>query len=188
MKPNDILINDEVVRATKDVRCIGDDGTQYGIISSKDALNIAYEKDLDLVMVSGGGTPPVVKLMDYDKFRYQNEKKKKEAKKKQKQIDVKEIKLTPKIAQNDINYKVKHAISFLEQGKHVRFKVFLKGREVATPEVCFKLLKTIAQTIEEVGDVEKEPLHEGRNVVMYIVPTKDKSKKEVKANAENENL
>jgi translation initiation factor IF-3 len=185
---NKTLLNEQISKITNEVRCIGDDGTQYGIISIEDAIDKAYNMGLDVVMVSNGGTPPVVKIMDYSKFKYQTEKKKKEARKKQKQIDIKEIKLTPKIAQNDINYKVKHAINFLEAGKHVRFKVFLRGREISTPELSYGLLERVVHMIEHVGDVEKPPTAEGRHVTMYIVPTKDKSKKEVKSDAKDENL
>lgn len=173
---NKTLLNEQIAKITHEVRCIGDDGTQYGIISIDDAIEKAYAMGQDVVMVSDGGNPPVVKLMDYSKFKYQTEKKKKEAKKRQKKIDIKEIKLTPKIAQNDINYKIKHAISFLEAGKHVRFKVFLRGREISSPELSYDLLKRISDMIEHVGDIEKAPSAEGRHVIMYVTPAKDKEK------------
>ncbi|ELK8564748.1 translation initiation factor IF-3, partial [Campylobacter jejuni] len=131
-KEKEVLLNEEI--RADEIRCVGDDGKVYGIISSDEALEIANRLGLDLVMIAADAKPPVCKIMDYGKFRYQQEKKQKEAKKKQKVIDIKEIKLSVKIAQNDINYKVKHALEFLEQGKHVRFRVFLKGREMATPE------------------------------------------------------
>ncbi|MGY0224202.1 translation initiation factor IF-3, partial [Campylobacter jejuni] len=124
-KEKEVLLNEEI--RADEIRCIGDDGKAYGIISSDEALEIANRLGLDLVMIAADAKPPVCKIMDYGKFRYQQEKKQKEAKKKQKVIDIKEIKLSVKIAQNDINYKVKHALEFLEQGKHVRFRVFLKG-------------------------------------------------------------
>ncbi|HEG2386109.1 TPA: translation initiation factor IF-3, partial [Campylobacter jejuni] len=127
-KEKEVLLNEEI--RADEIRCIGDDGKAYGIISSDEALEIANRLGLDLVMIAADAKPPVCKIMDYGKFRYQQEKKQKEAKKKQKVIDIKEIKLSVKIAQNDINYKVKHALEFLEQGKHVRFRVFLKGREM----------------------------------------------------------
>ncbi|EJK6796047.1 translation initiation factor IF-3, partial [Campylobacter jejuni] len=125
-KEKEVLLNEEI--RADEIRCVGDDGKVYGIISSDEALEIANRLGLDLVMIAADAKPPVCKIMDYGKFRYQQEKKQKEAKKKQKVIDIKEIKLSVKIAQNDINYKVKHALEFLEQGKHVRFRVFLKGR------------------------------------------------------------
>ncbi|EMC3607443.1 translation initiation factor IF-3, partial [Campylobacter jejuni] len=121
-KEKEVLLNEEI--RADEIRCVGDDGKVYGIISSDEALEIANRLGLDLVMIAADAKPPVCKIMDYGKFRYQQEKKQKEAKKKQKVIDIKEIKLSVKIAQNDINYKVKHALEFLEQGKHVRFRVF----------------------------------------------------------------
>ena len=102
---------------------VGEEGEQHGIITPAEALKIANEKGLDLVLISADAKPPVCKIMDYSKFKYQQAKKAKEAKKKQIVIEIKEIKLSPKIAQNDINYKVKHAREFLEAKKHVRFRV-----------------------------------------------------------------
>ena len=131
-REKEVLLNEEI--RANELRCIGDDGKVYGIISADEALGIANRLGLDLVLIAPDAKPPVAKIMDYGKFRYQQEKKQKEAKKKQKVIDIKEIKLSVKIAQNDINYKVKHALEFLEQGKHVKFRVFLKGREMSNPE------------------------------------------------------
>ncbi|WP_033916597.1 translation initiation factor IF-3 [Campylobacter sputorum] len=169
-KEKEVLLNEEI--EAREVRCIGDDGTVYGVISSDEALNIAYRMGLDLVLIAPDAKPPVCKVMDYSKFRYQQEKKKKEAKKKQKVIDVKEIKLSLKIAQNDINYKVKHAIEFLEQGKHVRFRVFLKGREMATPEAGAELLEKVWAMVENIAQRDKTPIFEGRYVNMLVFPKK----------------
>lgn len=132
-KEKDVILNDEIRAA--EVRCVGDDGTQYGIISRSEALAKADELGLDLVLIAPDAKPPVCKIMNYGKFKYQQEKKLKEARKNQKIIEIKEIKLSVKIAANDINYKVKHAREFLEEGKHVRFRVFLKGREMSNPEI-----------------------------------------------------
>lgn len=110
--------------------------------------------------------------MDYGKFRYQQEKKQKEAKKKQKQIEIKEIKLSVKIAINDINYKVKHAKEFLEENKHVRFRVFLRGREVSEPQVAFEVLDKVALMLEEVANIDKDYKVEGRYVNMLVTPKK----------------
>jgi translation initiation factor IF-3 len=188
LKNNKTLLNEQIAKITHEVRCIGDDGTQYGVISIDEAIEKAYALGCDVVMVSDGGNPPVVKIMDYNKFKYQADKKKKEAKKNQKKIDIKEIKLTPKIAQNDINYKIKHSIAFLEAGKHVRFKVFLRGREISNPELSYVVLNKVKEMIEHVGDIEKEPKAEGRHVIMYVVPKKEQTKKEVKKDAKDENL
>lgn len=169
-KEKEILLNEEI--RAQEIRCVGDDGTAYGIISSKEGLQIANRLGLDLVMIAPDAKPPVCKIMDFGKFRYQQEKKQKEAKKKQKIIEIKEIKLSVKIAQNDINYKVKHALEFLQEGKHVRFRVFLKGREMSNPEAGVLLLNKIWQMIENVAARDKEPNFEGRYVNMLVVPKK----------------
>ncbi|MBS4314160.1 translation initiation factor IF-3 [Campylobacter vulpis] len=169
-KEKEVLLNEEI--RADELRCIGDDGKVYGIIGADEALGIANRLGLDLVLIAPDAKPPVAKIMDYGKFRYQQEKKQKEAKKKQKVIDIKEIKLSVKIAQNDINYKVKHALEFLEQGKHVKFRVFLKGREMSNPEAGVALLEKIWQSIEDKANRDKEPLFEGRYVNMLVTPKK----------------
>jgi len=170
-----VLLNEEI--RAPEVRCVGDDGTQYGIISRDEALDMAYEKGLDLVLVAPNANPPVCKIMDYGKFKYQQEKKKKEAKKKQTKIEVKEIKLSVKIAQNDIDYKVKHAREFLEKGKHVKFRVFLRGREMANPQAGVEVLNRIIPMIEDIGVVEKKPHQEGRYINMLVVPKREEKKR-----------
>lgn len=165
-----MLLNEEI--NLPQIRCVGDDGKAYGLISSDEALEIAGRLGLDLVMIAPEAKPPVCKIMDFGKFRYQQEKKLKEAKKKQKVIEVKEIKLSIKIAQNDINYKIKHALEFLKEGKHVRFRVFLKGREMANPEAGVALLEKIWLMIENEASRDKEPNFEGRYVNMLVVPKK----------------
>lgn len=169
-KQKDVLLNEEI--NLPQIRCVGDDGKAYGLISSDEALEIAGRLGLDLVMIAPEAKPPVCKIMDFGKFRYQQEKKLKEAKKKQKVIEVKEIKLSIKIAQNDINYKIKHALEFLKEGKHVRFRVFLKGREMANPEAGVALLEKIWLMIENEASRDKEPNFEGRYVNMLVVPKK----------------
>ena len=169
-REKEVLLNEDI--KAEEIRCVGDDGKVYGIISSKEGLEIASRMGLDLVMIAPDAKPPVCKIMDFGKFRYQQEKKQKEAKKKQKVIDTKEIKLSVKIAQNDINYKVKHALDFLSQGKHVRFRVFLKGREMASPEAAVSLLEKIWAMIENQANRDKEPNFEGRYVNMLVTPKK----------------
>jgi translation initiation factor IF-3 len=110
--------------------------------------------------------------MDYGKFKYQQERKKKEAKKNQKKIEVKEVKLSIKIAQNDINYKIKHAREFLSAGKHVKFRVFLRGREMSNPRAGIDVLNSVWPLVEDIGDKEHDPKFEGRYVNMYVVPKK----------------
>ena len=169
-KKDDVIMN-ESIRATE-LRLLGDDGTQYGIIPRADALRIAEEKGLDLVLVSPDAKPPVAKVMDYGKHKYEIEKKKKEAKKNQKKIEVKEVKFSCKIADNDINYKVKHAREFLEKGKHVKLRVFLRGREMANPELGIEVLKRVWPMLEDVGNLEKDAHQEGRYINMYVTPIK----------------
>jgi translation initiation factor IF-3 len=127
---------------------------------------------LDLVLISPDAKPPVAKIMDYGKHRYEVEKRKKEAKKNQKIIEIKEIKFSCKIAENDVNYKVKHAREFLEKGKHVKLRVFLRGREMANPEWGADVLKKVWPMLEDVATIEKDIQQEGRYMSMYVVPNK----------------
>ncbi|MCQ2712099.1 translation initiation factor IF-3 [Helicobacter pylori] len=184
MSRNEVLLNGDI--NFKEVRCVGDNGEVYGIISSKEALNIAQNLGLDLVLISASAKPPVCKVMDYNKFRYQNEKKIKEAKKKQKQIEIKEIKLSTQIAQNDINYKVKHAREFIEANKHVKFKVVLKGRESQNSKAGLDVLFRVQTMMQDLANPEKEPKTEGRFVSWMFVPkAKEAPKNEKKAKENN---
>jgi len=169
-KKDDVLMNEDI--NFSEVRCNGEDGTSYGILSSRDALALADEQGLDLVCIAPNGKPPVVKIMDYGKFKYQQEKKQKEARKKQKIIVTKEVKLSVKIAENDISYKVKHAREFLEAGNHVKFRVFLKGREMAHPESGADVLNHVWPMVEDIAIKENEPKLEGRYVNMLVTPQK----------------
>ncbi|WRE41910.1 translation initiation factor IF-3 [Helicobacter pylori] len=183
MSRNEVLLNGDI--NFKEVRCVGDNGEVYGIISSKEALNIAQNLGLDLVLISASAKPPVCKVMDYNKFRYQNEKKIKEAKKKQKQIEIKEIKLSTQIAQNDINYKVKHAREFIEANKHVKFKVVLKGRESQNSKAGLDVLLRVQTMMEDLANPEKEPKTEGRFVSWMFVPKAKEVPKNEKKTKEN---
>lgn len=166
----EVYLNGEI--RANEVRCVGDNGEDYGIISKQEALRLANEQGVDLVLVAPNAKPVVCKLMDYGKFRYQQEKKAKEAKKKQKVIEVKEIKFSAKTAQNDLNYKIKHAQEFIEAGKHVKFRVFLKGREMANPEVGVQMLDRVWEVAKEFCDRDKAPNLEGRYVNMLVFPKK----------------
>lgn len=169
-KEDDTLLNEDI--RFKEVRCNGEDGSSLGIMGSREALALADEAGLDLVCIAPSAKPPVVKLMNYGKFKYQLEKKKKEAKKNQKIIVTKEIKLSVKIAQNDIDYKVKHAIEFLEKGNHVKFRVFLRGREMANPSAGVEVLNRVWPMVEDIAIKENAPKLEGRYVNMLVVPSK----------------
>ncbi|WP_409932371.1 translation initiation factor IF-3 [Sulfurimonas sp.] len=163
-------MNDDI--RVPEVRCNVDGAESLGIISIDEAMQKANELGLDLVLIAPDAKPPVAKIMDYGKFRYQEEKKQKEQRKNQVKIDVKEIKLSVKIAENDIAYKVKHAREFLEEGKHVKFRVFLRGREMANPSAAKDVLLRIWPMVEDIGVMDKEPKFEGRYYNMYVIPQK----------------
>jgi translation initiation factor IF-3 len=167
-KGNDVIMNDMITSA--ELRCMGSDGSQLGIISTRDAKAMADDEGLDIVLVAPDAKPPVAKIMDYGKFKYQQEKKQKEARKKQKVIVVKEVKFSVKIADNDINYKVKHAIEFLQKGFHVKCRVFLKGREMAHPEAGAAVLERVWPMLEEYATRDAAPKQEGRFVNMMVLP------------------
>jgi translation initiation factor IF-3 len=169
-KKDEVLMNEDI--RVKEIRCLGDDGTSYGIIPTSQAQLTADDLGLDLVLISPQATPPVAKIMDYGKFKYQQEKKKKEARKNQQKVVLKEVKFSVKIAQNDINFKVKHAREFLEKGFHVKCRVFLKGREMANPEAGVQVLNNIWPMLEDIGIKENEPKFEGRFINMLVLPQK----------------
>jgi len=167
----DSPIMNDAIRANE-LRVISDANGALGIMSKDEAIAKADEEGLDLVLVSPDAKPPVAKIMDYGKFKYQQEKKKKEAKKNQKKIDVKEVKFSCKIAQNDIDFKVKHAREFLEKDKHVKLRVFLKGREMATPQLGIDVLNKIWPLLEDIANLESPAKQEGRYINMYVTPKK----------------
>lgn len=160
-----------------EVRCNIDGGETLGIISTNEAMEKANEMGLDLVLIAPTAKPPVAKIMDYGKFKYQEEKKLKEQRKKQTKVEIKEIKLSVKIAENDISYKVKHAREFLEEGKLVKFRVFLRGREMAHPEAAKAVLDRVWPMVEDIGVMDKTPRLEGRYYNMMVLPQKDDKKK-----------
>ena len=160
-----------------EVRCNIDGGESLGIVPIDVAMDKANEMGLDLVLIAPNAKPPVAKVMDYGKFKYQEEKKKKEARKKQTKIEIKEIKLSVKIADNDVSYKVKHAREFLQAGKYVKFRVFLRGREMAHPEAGKEVLLRVWPMVEDIGVMDQPPRFEGRYYNMLVLPNKDDKKK-----------
>lgn len=152
------------------MRLIDVDGSQLGVVSSKKALDIAYERKLDLVKVAPNAKPPVCRIMDYGKYKYELAKKEKEAKKNQKVINVKEVRLTPSIESHDLNVKAKRAIEFLKSGDKVKVSVRFRGRELGHTDIGKEVLLEFADIASEVGVIEKEPKLEGKNMVMYLVP------------------
>ena len=163
-------MNDDI--RVSEVRCNVDGGESLGIVPTHVAQAKADELGLDIVLIAPTAKPPVAKIMDYGKFKYQEEKKKKEQRKNQIKIETKEIKLSVKIAENDIAYKVKHAREFLEKGKHVKFRVFLRGREMAHPQAAREVLERVWPMVEDIAVMEKPPKFEGRYYNMYVVPQK----------------
>jgi translation initiation factor IF-3 len=164
-------INDGI-RAPQ-VRLVDEDGTQIGVKSTDEAREYAYSKNLDLVEVAAQADPPVARVMDYGKYRYEQEQKAKLARKHQSQIQVKEIKLRPKIATQDYETKKSHVRRFLNQRAKVKVTIMFRGRETSHPERGRDLLMRLAEDVQEIGQVESPPLLDGRNMVMVLAPTKN---------------
>ncbi len=158
-----------MIRATE-VRLIGADGEQVGIMPLVDALNRATEANLDLVEVAPQANPPVCRIMDYGKFKYLQSKKVQEARKKQTVIQVKEVKFRPKIEDHDVAFKVKNIRRFLAQKDKIKVSLIFRGREIAHPQIGIDLLNRVAAELEDIGSVEQAPKIEGRNLTMIIAP------------------
>ena len=154
------------------MRLIGDDGSQLGIKATAEAQKYAWDKNLDLVIVAAQADPPVARVMDYSKYRYEQEQKAKLARKHQSQIHVKEIKLRPKIGVHDYETKKGHVLRFLNQRAKVKVTIMFRGRETQHPERGRDLLMRLAEDVKELGMIEQSPLLEGRNMVMLLAPTK----------------
>ena len=161
-------INEEIL--DKEVRLIGAEGEQLGIMSSEAALQIAIEKDMDLVKIAPGSNPPVCKIMDYGKYRFEQTKKEKEAKKNQRVIEIKEIRMSPGIDTNDFNTKLKNGQKFLADGDRVKVSVRFRGHEMAHTEIGAQLLKDFAAKCAEIANMDKAPKLEGRNMSMFLSP------------------
>ena len=168
------LLNEDI--QDKEIRLIGADGTQLGIMSSADALAMAEEQELDLVMISPTAKPPVCKIMDYGKFRFDQMKKEKEAKKNQRVVELKEIRMSPGIDTNDLNTKMRNAIKFLKEGNRVKVSVRFRGREMAHTNIGEDLLVQFAEGCQEVANLEKNPKLEGRFMHMFLSPKQENKK------------
>jgi translation initiation factor IF-3 len=155
---------------------ISDDGEQLGIKHIREAMEVAERKDLDLVEVAPNATPPVVRIMDYGKAKYQKEQDRKAARKKQVNINVREIKLRPKIGDHDFDTKRGHVERFLNGGDKVKVTIMFRGREVQHPDLGEKLLRRLAEDIDEIGRIESQPNLDGRNMIMVVAPKKDAEK------------
>lgn len=166
----DMLINGEI--KAKEVRLVGADGEALGIFSIRDAMNLAYEKDLDLVLMAPTAQPPVCRIMDYGKFCFERNKKEKEARKKQQIVELKEIQLSCRIDTHDFQTKVNHALRFLNAGNKVRVVVKFKGREMTHLDIGRDVLTKFEQAMDGVGQIDKKPVLEGRFMSMLVVPVK----------------
>ncbi|HEX6470611.1 MAG TPA: translation initiation factor IF-3 [Streptosporangiaceae bacterium] len=166
-------INDRI--RVPEVRLVGPNGEQVGIVPIAKALEIARESDLDLVEVAPTARPPVARLMDYGKFKYESAMKAREARKNQAHTVIKEIKLRPKIDPHDYETKKGHVVRFLKQGDKVKVTIMFRGREQSRPELGRRLLARLAEDVEELGYVESSPKQDGRNMIMVIGPHKKKS-------------
>jgi translation initiation factor IF-3 len=166
-----------------EVRLIGADGGNVGVVSIRDALQLARDAELDLVEVSSGAVPPVCRVMDFGKFIYERSKKEKEAKRAQTKIEVKEIRLRPKTASAHRDFKVEDARRWLKQGHKVRVTVKFRGREMDYPEIALEDLKEIAQTLSDLSVIEQAPMMEGRTMLVVLAPGKPAAKKKEKTEA-----
>ena len=168
----ELQINEEI--RDKEVRLISNDGEQLGIVPIQKAQDIAVEKGMDLVKIAPQAKPPVCKIMDYGKFRFEQAKREKEARKNQRVVEIKEIRLTPNIDIGDLNTKVKNACRFLKDGDKVKVSVRFRGREVTHSSLGQDLLHRFAELCSECSTVEKQPKLEGRQMLMFLAPAKDK--------------
>jgi translation initiation factor IF-3 len=179
-----LRVNDRI--RVPEVRLVGPNGEQVGIVRIEDALRLAQEADLDLVEVAPTARPPVCKLMDYGKFKYENAQKARETRRNQTNTVIKEMKLRPKIDAHDYETKKGHVVRFLRQGDKVKITIMFRGREQHRPELGFRLLQRLAGDVEELGYVESAPKQDGRNMIMVIGPHKKKSEAKAEARAERD--
>ena len=161
-------INEEIT--DKEIRLIGNEGEQLGIMSADEALRIAAERELDLVKIAPGSNPPVCKIMDYGKYRFEQAKKEKDAKKNQRVIEIKEIRMSPGIGDNDFNTKLKNGQKFLNDGNRVKVSVRFRGREMAHTNIGEVLLRNFAEKCADIANLDKAPKLEGRNMSMFLSP------------------
>jgi translation initiation factor IF-3 len=164
----DLRVNDQI--RAREVRLVGPEGEQIGIVPIDKALALASDTDLDLVEVAATARPPVCKLMDYGKFKYESAQKAREARRNQTLTVIKEMKLRPKIDPHDYDTKKGHVERFLKAGDKVKITIMFRGREQSRPELGFRLLRKLAEDVEELGYVESQPKQDGRNMIMVMAP------------------
>jgi len=166
----ELPINEEIF--DKEVRVVDSDGSQLGLMSGKDALKMAIGKNMDLVKIAPQAQPPVCKIMDYGKFKFEKQKREKDARKNQKIVELKEIRLSLKIDTHDFNTKAKQALKFLSGGDKVKVSIRFRGREFGHPEIAKKNMDRFAEVCSECANVEKPPKMEGRHMLMFLAPKK----------------
>ena len=164
---SELMINEQI--RDREIRLIGEDGEQLGIMSARDAMKLAREANLDLVKIAPTAKPPVCKIIDYGKYRYEQARKEKEARKKQKTIEVKEVRLSPNIDTNDLNTKVNQARKFVSCGNKVKVAVRFRGRELAHTAVGKTILEDFAQKLSDIAVIDKPAKLEGKSMVMFLV-------------------
>ena len=160
------MINEQI--RDKEVRVIGEEGQQLGVMALRDALNMAKDAGVDLVMVSPSANPPVCRIVDYGKFKYEQLRREKEAKKKQKTVEVKEVRLSPNIDVNDLNTKCNSARKFIEKGNNVKVSLRFRGREMAHIDSTKHILEDFAEKLSDIAVIEKAPKMEGRSMMMFL--------------------
>jgi len=165
---NDLMINEEI--RDREVRVVDQNGEQLGVMPIRQALNLAEEQELDLVKIAPQAKPPVCKLMDYGKYRFEQSKKEREIRKNQKVIEVKEVRLSATIEDHDVEVRVKNAIKFLQDGNKVKVTIRFRGRQITHSEIGREVMRDFAERIKEYGTVDKQPMIEGRNMSMFVTP------------------
>lgn len=172
MDINEPMINEEI--RDREVRVIGADGAQLGVMATRAAMELAEQQNLDLVKIVPGAQPPVCKLMDYDKHRFEQSKREREMRKNQRIVTLKEVQLSATIEENDVQTKFKNAVKFLEDGDKVKVSIRFRGRQIAHADIGLKIMQEFAARIEEYGTVERRPLLEGRHMIMILAPKAEK--------------
>ena len=169
----DLMINEEI--RDREVRVIGADGAQLGIMPTRKAMELAEQAELDLVKIVPNAQPPVCKLMDYDKHRYEQSKREREMRKNQKTISIKEVQLSATIEENDVQTKAKNAVKFLQGGDKVKVSIRFRGRQIAHSDIGMKVMQEFAERVKDVCTVERRPMIEGRNMIMILAPKAEKA-------------
>ena len=165
---NDLMINEEI--RDREVRVVDQNGEQLGIMPIRQALNLADERELDLVKIAPQAKPPVCKLMDYGKYRFEQSKREREIRKNQKVIEVKEVRLSATIEDHDVDVRVRNAVKFLQDGNKVKVTIRFRGRQITHSEIGREVMRDFAERVKEYGTVDRQPVIEGRNMSMFITP------------------